>query len=103
MKCHAYIVGMLRLPVDGRTPESPSFGLFSESTPTIMGTCITFVAITVDANTYGDAASVAERMMDSDARFVRTAHGSRPAWGVATVEEFQSRIKARIEAEKVKA
>ena len=102
MKSHAYIVGMLRLPVDGKTPESPSFGLFSESTPTTLGTCITFVALTVEEESYEDASWVATRMMDSDARFIRTAHGSRPAWGVATVEEFHARIKARIETEKVK-
>ena len=95
MKSHAYIVGVIRLP-DGK-PESPFFGLFSEVTPT-MGTCITFVALTVDADSYADAACIAERMMDSDARFVRTAHGQRPAWGVATVEGF----RARIEEEKVK-
>lgn len=101
MRLQLYVVGLIRLPADGNTPESPCFGIFSEQTPTIMGNGIMFTHLTVDEDSYEDASFIAEWLMDSDARFVRTSYGSRPSWGVATVEEFRERIKARIEAEKV--
>ena len=98
-KEHAYVVGLIRLQRDGTNAEPPSFGIFSEQTPTTTGTCVTFVFLTVEGDSYADAAWMAERFMDADARFVRTGHGSRPSWCVATSEEFHNRIKARIASE----
>lgn len=86
----AYVVGCVLLRGDGQ----PLFSVFSEQTPTLPASVV-WTQHEVSADEYQDAHLVAVRVMDADPRFVR-AHStpSRPAWKVATYEQYRAALRA---------
>lgn len=96
-KKQAYVVGQIRMrdEMNNESPRDATFSIFSETTPTSDTRAVLLVAMTVEDDSYEDASFIAERLMDADARYVRTMWGSRPCWRVATVQEFSGRLKGR--------